>query len=812
MRLESIRLRGFWPFVDELSLDLSKTEGLIAVCGANGAGKSTFLELWGPGAFYRKTPTRGTLGARATSSDALLEARVVNGKAWTITHTVDPSNGKGESFVLDANNEPAFDSAKKRAFDRWSLDHLPPPELLFAGMFQAQGSAGFLGMGRTERMNVILRAIGCERYERLAKLAREREAAELAKLHVTNERLTDEAARAKPVANAQAELLERTAGVAKCEDGMNLARKWLVSARAEAETAREARRAYDGAIQARAALAARIESLLTQEGELFERVANNRAVLTDADQIRAAFARVAKIETEMTDLARAEQLDEQARQAAGREAEAHQRSAAAADGRAAEARARADRMRKRLAEMPSAAAAAEALPKAIAEADDYARGVEVFETGLEAFRSQRVAGAEDRIEALRVGLDTISSKVWLLEECQTHADLTLRTDDDSVDRARTLPEAIRNTEAQIRSARDRAAVAERRRSDLERLASTLPEFDRIDADIAEAERSASAAEQEASTESLAAKAALSRARELARRIQEHGEAFRAAREATAEATPLARRAQPLANAEARLLELEPQLEALRKQRAELEEQLSATPEPGILPPPAPELAAFEEALARAEHGARAAHGEFVLAERALQEALDASARISALELDRAGIETELADWSRLAADLGRDGIQAAEVDSVGTELTEVVNDLLRECHGNRFTVRIDTQRTGAKGQVIEECGVTVIDSVAGREAEGSTFSGGEKVIIGEALSLALSMLACRRMGAEGATLVRDESAAALSPENVRAYVAMLRRAQKQVGARNILFVCHSLEAQELADARITIADGRVTLS
>jgi exonuclease SbcC len=101
----------------------------------------------------------------------------------------------------------------------------------------------------------------------------------------------------------------------------------------------------------------------------------------------------------------------------------------------------------------------------------------------------------------------------------------------------------------------------------------------------------------------------------------------------------------------------------------------------------------------------------------------------------------------------------------------------------------------------------VLDTVAGREGAAETFSGGERVLLGEAVSLALSMLACRRAGLVGVTLVRDETGAALDPANGRAYVAMLRRAAELVGARQVLFVSHSPELAELADARIVVGGG-----
>ena len=98
--------------------------------------------------------------------------------------------------------------------------------------------------------------------------------------------------------------------------------------------------------------------------------------------------------------------------------------------------------------------------------------------------------------------------------------------------------------------------------------------------------------------------------------------------------------------------------------------------------------------------------------------------------------------------------------------------------------------------------VRVIDTECGRDAPAETYSGGEKTILGEAVSLALSTLACRRSGVDRPTLVRDESGAALDADKAVAYVAMLRRAAEMIGADRVLLVSHAAEVQGLCDARI----------
>lgn len=154
-----------------------------------------------------------------------------------------------------------------------------------------------------------------------------------------------------------------------------------------------------------------------------------------------------------------------------------------------------------------------------------------------------------------------------------------------------------------------------------------------------------------------------------------------------------------------------------------------------------------------------------------------------------------------------------EVDAVGPELTELANDLLLTCLGPRFTVAIETVATRADGKGQKEgCWVMVRDGEEGREGEIRSFSGGERVLIGEALNLALSMLGCRRAGFSNPTLIRDETGAALSPEKARVYLAMLRRAAAQTNASKVLFVSHNDELNAMADARVEIRNGQITIT
>lgn len=250
--------------------------------------------------------------------------------------------------------------------------------------------------------------------------------------------------------------------------------------------------------------------------------------------------------------------------------------------------------------------------------------------------------------------------------------------------------------------------------------------------------------------------------------------------------------------------LRPQLAGVEAELSGTEAKLAAMPEP-VPPGEDPDLSSLEGALLSERDAYDEALREYSATETLIAQAIEQQARVDALELETRTLEAELSDWTRLALDLGRDGIQSAEVDSAGPELTTLTNDLLLNCHGPRYSVSIETSRTKANGKgATDECRVMVRDTEDGSEREARLHSGGECVVLGEAVSLALTMMACQRSGVRGAYLVRDESGAALDPQNARVYLDMLRHAARVTNAGKVLFVSHSEDVQRMADSVIEI--------
>ena len=813
----SIRFKGFGPYREEVFLDLESLPGpVVAIQGANGQGKTVLAELLGPGTLWRKTETRGTLVSLATARDAFLEAKIVNGQPWTIHHTADPVSRSGESFVFNASGKEQYEKGSVKQFDRWAAEHLPNRAVYMASQFFAQKTPGFLDLERSDRAALLLRALGVERVQRLAKGSREHEAEARALVQQIEARRQDEWDRADDFETVTLAIGQAIEAAGNADLVLADRRLALKDALAQVEAYGLARSEYDRLERERVQKLAMLNESQTvrrlSARDLEERIRNNRQVLEQGDAIRAAVGRIPELDALITD----EQVSWTRCGSASTEAERavdrHIKLEQAARGRKLDAFNRAEQLRTRLAARAEIEKAATQLPGLRAQLKAAADELEAAEARLEELRGQRVAGADDRVTGLRGALKTVRDDQS--QEPRLVAADALHADDAAQIAAVEQPGQVAAAQRAIRDLKDRGAVLIRQVTDVERLAARADTLAAAQADLEAAERDERAASLEADVEAKNARDQRLVARDYALDVERHAKRTEEAAAERSKLEPLAKRAGPLEGATARLAELEPQLAQINAELLELERQIANTPGPVAPPPsPGPGVAHYQQQVTSAEDAARRAHQAAAVAEERLVQAQQSAARLAGLEAELAAAQLELSDWVVLSRDLGPDGLPQLENDGVGVEMTALANDLLHTCHGPRFTVQVITQRPDSKGErLLEDCDVMVLDSERGREAEGSSYSPGECVILNEALGLALTMIACKRGGLDRPTLVRDESGAALDPKNGPAWIAMLRRAAELVrpnGVDKILFISHTPELWALADSRIVVSDGKV---
>lgn len=797
LRLEGFRIRGFGPFDREFAVDLTAlapTDRLIAICGENGAGKTTALELALPGAIFRQTPTRGSLVDLATARDAFLEARVVNGASWTIRHLVDKVSGKSEALVLDAEGAPVLPDSKVRSFDAWAAQHMPAPEVFFASVFAPQGAGGFAGAKPSERKEILLGILGPEtqRLEQHAAHAREQLKTAKAALAMLEARIADERTRGGDGDALTAELVQRRGAVTALTAQLERFRADLAAAEQEArncEAAKTAAAAWEKQLNANTEQQGRAREALRG---LEEKIRNNQAVLTNAAAIRAAVTRLPQLRALLEQKRAEAAVLHAAIQRHGDAQLAESRAESAAAARAASA----EKRLEGAAEAEKAAASLPELRAALEKAEADFRSEEYL---LEKLRAKRVTGGDGRIEALRGTLEAIAFEP--VDDVPGFARERLVADDELIELAQTLPGELTALEGEVALQRRLQLAAEQAVRNAEVKAAAGAGMAGARADLNAAESEARAAGERRMAEGAAKERALFALDPLNDEIDTL-EAERGQLETVAALAPR------LDKAEARLAELTPQAEAAKAEIAGIDVALA---DMGPMPawPGEPDLSGARQHAEGAEGALTAAHRAVAQTEQQLEQAVLSRHRLIEIDHDRTGAEAELADWTRLAADLGRDGLQAMVIDGAIPEVNDMTNDLLHAAFGPRFSVDVRTQSADAKGKrLLETLDIWVIDTGTeqhkGREGLIETFSGGEKTILAEALSLALTQLACRLSGAERPTLIRDESAGQLSEGNAPIWMAMLRRAADIINVDRILFVNHDRQTWDLADARIQV--------
>lgn len=788
MRLDQCVFHGMGPFPDwKLDLRaLPEEKKLIAIVGKNGRGKTFSAEMSLAGACWRDTPSQGSLVKRATGSDSWLESTITyQGQRHILRHVIDGVRQKSGAQVLDPETrEPLWPETLVSKFDAWADRNLPDRDVVFASIFAAQQSEGFVKMGSADRIDVILRVIGVARLERMAKAARDAETESKKRLAELVRRIADIRGGAAELQPALAAVSDALAAASSAEASLVLARDTLAARQAAASERAVRVAAREAADRMVSALTGQLADARSRLASTEQQLAGSRSVLAEAGQIRAASAALPAAEGALAELRAAYTAADAAvraeldpwRDGAQRRATVAQRRSAAL-GRLAD---------------EQAILAAVASKGALKEAAEAERGaVAGAETTFEAVGAKHVAGLSERVSALRAGHEEVIDSDFDPKATSRRA---LETDDAASAAAIEVPRQLAAAKEKLRVARERRDAADRKLAEAERLAAREADLPAARADLEAADRELG---------ELLSGQAVAVVSALARSLSRLAVAVAGKVKAT-EVEPLrslANRLPALEAAEGRIAELEPQASTARDEVARLEAQVAAVElaDPG---PPVDVAGAAAEATA-AEASAKKAHEAVTKTSEALARAREVEEKVAGLKQEKATVEADLSDWTRLALDHGRSGMQSAEVDAAGPELTTLVNDLLHNCYGPRFTVSVETQRLDSTGKkLIDECNIKVIDTESGTEKEVREHSGGERTILAEALSLGLTMLACSRAGFDRPTIVRDESGAALDQEAARAWIRMLRKAIEVTGADKLLFVSHNPELVRLADATI----------
>jgi exonuclease SbcC len=807
LRLERLSLRGLTRFVHPVSINFEEFgPGLIALVGANGEGKTTVLEAV-MAALYKSFPSRpGSLYDYAHGKDAYVEAEFSSegGARMKVRVQIDAERRTTEGYIfLDGEAKTTGRSAE---FGARVEEQFGSQNLLLTSVFAAQDKTGnFLLLPKAQRKALFVELLGIGQLEVLAQRAKEHHLTSESGLTFNRSKLADldERQSALPAQRRWLEELERKREGAR--ERMRAAAVAAVVARDDLEAGRLAAgriRGLEEALHAAEREAAAAEAALLVAGKrpkaLKERAVQDIDTLRGGDNpIAAAEARRAQaaerilarrkqaadvlsdeplivgaeriikvlvpLRKELADIERAAELwDVEHRRLEQQLAAARIRMKDAAAG-AEKERARLTRQAGLLTQAPCT------------DAPIWNSGVPNAPRTLSNRALSNLCPLLDDAREAREQLPGVvvdpAAVVWLAEA------------DDALSAQPRRPfvleaEKIATIEAAISQAGPVAGL----RSALVRANQELIQLDREAAAAAGAnyERELAEARAEVERRKLAeeeiGRRALAEVEEAEAEVLRQKKALGAIHD----------RLQMALKAHDAALRMAPELEVLTSAhrnaaRASTEAQEELT-----------RLSAEVAALASK-----------------VQELEGLTPQREAIATEAVRLEAECWEWSVLAAALGKDGVQALEIDAAGPEVARLTNELLEACYGPRFSLAFETlrEKKSRPGEFSEAFDVRVFD--AGHERGVEALSGGERVVVGEALGLAIAIFNARKSGIRWRTLFRDETAGALDPKNAQAYVDMLRRALALGGFHQILFVSHSPEIWERADVRLRVAGGRV---
>lgn len=167
------------------------------------------------------------------------------------------------------------------------------------------------------------------------------------------------------------------------------------------------------------------------------------------------------------------------------------------------------------------------------------------------------------------------------------------------------------------------------------------------------------------------------------------------------------------------------------------------------------------------------------------------------------------EWAYIKRAFGPDGIQALELDAISPETAEIANRILESAFGDRFKIFFETTRMGGSGtkvKQIEDFLIMIHDNKDGGTTLLENLSVGESVWIKKAIYDAFSIMKKRNTGSSFLTAIQDESDSALSDSSKSAYARMLEAAHNENKLKQTILISHSPAVLSMIPQKIVMKE------
>lgn len=760
MKLVNLKMRGFRGLASypngEITIDFSLFgEGLVALSGANGAGKTTVLEACHP---YRELVSRsGSLTNHTFLKDSYRDLTFeFQGKTYRSLFLIDGESGSGKVEAYLYEDGTPLNDGKCPSYDELIRRLFGPPEIFFGSVFTAQNCEKLSELPKGKRKEFFVALLGLEHLQRYSDLAKARA-----------EKIHDD---------------------------------WL---RLDTEMG-----TIDRHLEELADSPRKLEALKTQIGSAEEKAKEAKAEMNAAAEEKAGIEQAIADQRVLRERVRG--LDESLRSLSAKEKELKQEWGEEIRGfhlqkdEISRAMEEAGKLLNRKSEIESTLAKLRALRSKREELVPLARERDRLQEKLSSLRRE----IDLRKEANTEKLNSLQGTVALLEKTT-----------GCLDTVPCRPEVRPELETEIYKTCPLLASAFENQRDLANRKEELQELEKSVAVVQAGDELTAVLEElaqlpaevdelpnvESQIRKLEADEWEDEAKELSRAetILEEKEKARAALEE--------RRQELDRKYEQALKTVSAEQEAKKKELGTVVSQL----DPSLSEKLARATEQFRDAEGRME-SARTEKSrlerELAVVEKEIEETNRLEIKKTELEKEHSSLEREISEWRFLQRACGKDGIQALELDAAGPGVSEIATQILQR-FGKDWYLQLITQREKADRSGKKEVFDIVITSADGVKRYDD-LSGGEKVWVEESLRKAVAIFLYQRSGSASRfqTLYQDEVDGSLDPERAQAFLETTREAHRLTGAHHTLLVSQRPDFHQQIDQRIVLTPGEgVTL-
>ncbi|HEC99071.1 MAG TPA: hypothetical protein ENN18_01625 [Proteobacteria bacterium] len=182
----------------------------------------------------------------------------------------------------------------------------------------------------------------------------------------------------------------------------------------------------------------------------------------------------------------------------------------------------------------------------------------------------------------------------------------------------------------------------------------------------------------------------------------------------------------------------------------------------------------------------------------------------AMQKERRGkITTEISEYEAIARIYGKNGVQPLIIDAATPELEALTRQFLTSICQKNFDVSFMTQRETNKGKALRETlDIIITDLATGQKRDIANFSGGEKVLLSQAIRMAMSVFQAQKSRKPWQTFFLDESLGELDEVNAENFLRAV--ADLTTWFRRILYISHTPNLTLQAQKQVKVENGTLS--